>query len=47
VLFLFGPGQAVHMSFGLDLSTRLTTKKARGTFLSELLATGLTSLGQV
>ena len=30
MLFLFGPGQALHMSFGLDLSTRLTTKKVRG-----------------
>lgn len=43
----FGPGQALHMCFGIDLSTRVTTNKARGTFLSELLATGVTSLGQV
>lgn len=47
VLFLCGPGQALHMCFGIDLSTRVTTNKARGTFLSELLATGVTSLGQV
>ena len=47
VLFLCGPGQALHMCFGIDLSTRVTTNKARGTFLSEFLATGVTSLGQV
>jgi hypothetical protein len=51
VLFLCGiirlKGQALHMCFGIDLSTRVTTNKARGTFLSELLATGFTSLGQV
>jgi hypothetical protein len=47
VLFLCGPGQALHMCFSIDLSTRVTTNKARGTFLSELLATGVTSLGQV
>lgn len=35
VLFLCGPGQALHMCFGIDLSTRVTTNKARGTFLSE------------
>lgn len=49
VLFLCGiirlKGQALHMCFGIDLSTRVTTNKARGTFLSE--ATGFTSLGQV
>lgn len=32
VLFLCGPGQALHMCFGIDLSTRVTTNKARGTF---------------
>lgn len=46
VLFLCGPGQALHMCFGIDLSTRVTTNKALCPFLSELLATGGTSLGQ-
>lgn len=46
MLFLFGPGQALHMCFGIDLSTRVTTNKARGTFLSELFTTCLTYLGQ-
>lgn len=48
VLFLCGilglKDQALYMCFGIDLSTRVTTNKARGTFLS---ATGLTYLGQV
>ncbi|KAK4418768.1 hypothetical protein Salat_2289600 [Sesamum alatum] len=35
VLLVLGPGQALHMCFGIDLSTRVTTNKARGTFLSE------------
>ncbi|PIN18641.1 hypothetical protein CDL12_08682 [Handroanthus impetiginosus] len=39
--------KALQMCFGIDLSTRVTINKARGTFLSGLLATGLTSLGHV